>query len=303
MQVGLSQRSFETLIGRLVSLIVICASTSVVMLGQERNVVVGETQGQLQQLVAPIALYPDQLVAQILTASEYPYEISEANRWLGTHPGLVNQQLATEVDHQAWDPSVKALTAFPSVVANMDMNLPWTVELGRAYSSQPQSVLDAVQVMRRRAEDAGSLRSTPQQNVTTEGSTIVVEPAVADSCYLPYYDPWIVYGAPIAAYPGYAYGAWYGPPYISFGPAVRIGFFSGFDWGWPAWGFNWNRGVVVFNRFPVFPRSSIFFHGYGGAYRVGPGFGGRSGIYRFGGSGRGFGSFGRSGFGGFSHHR
>ena len=215
----------------------------------------------------------------------------------------MNQQLATEVDQQAWDPSVKALTAFPAVVANMDMNLPWTVELGRAYSTQPQGVLDAVQVMRRRAQGAGNLRSTPQQDVSNEGSMIVIEPAVADTCYLPYYDPWIVYGAPIAAYPGYVYGAWYGPPYISFGPAVGIGFFRGFGWGWPAWGFNWNRGVVVFNRFPVFPRNSVFFHGYGGVYGVGPGYRGRPGYYRFGGTGRGFGGFGRSGFGGFSHHR
>jgi Protein of unknown function (DUF3300) len=309
MQVGLGQKTLEQVMTRLVSVIVICSSMLVVVLGQVQNVnaqaaqVVGETPGQLQQLVAPIALYPDELVAQVLTAAEYPYEISEANRWLGMHPGLPNQQLATEVDQQAWDPSVKALTAFPSVVANMDVNLPWTVELGRAYSSQPRNVLDAVQVMRRRAEDAGNLRSTPQQNVTTEGSSIVIEPVVADTCYLPYYDPWIVYGGPIAAYPGYVYGAWYGPPYISFGPAVRIGFFGGFGWGWPAWGFNWNRGVVVFNRGPVFPRNSIFFHGYGGGYSVGPGFRSGSGFYRSGGRGGAFGGFGRGGFGGFGHHR
>lgn len=179
---------------------------------------------QLQQLVAPIALYPDELVAQVLTASTYPTQIVAADRWLGTHSDLQNEQLAMQVDQQPWDASVKALTAFPSVVSNMDMNLQWTTALGQAYASQQQDVLDAVQIMRQRAQAAGNLQSTPQQNVTSQGSTIVIQPAVPDTCYLPFYDPWIVYGSPLVAYPGYVYEPWYGPPFIAFGPRIGVGF-------------------------------------------------------------------------------
>lgn len=246
-----------------------------------------ETTADLQQLVAPIALYPDELVAQILAASTYPTQIVEADRWLQQHSSLQGEQLAATVDQQAWDPSVKALTAFPSVVSNMDRNLSWTTSLGEAYLNDQQDVLDAVQVMRQRAEDAGNLQTTPQQRVTTEGSTIVVEPAVADTCYVPVYDPWIVYGAPLPVYPGYFYDPWYGGPYIAFGRGIHLGFFGGFGWGWPAWGFNWGRRVVVFNRAP-FVSHSRFFYGHGGAFRGGAF---RGGQFRYGlGTGPRFGS-------------
>jgi hypothetical protein len=162
-----------------------------------------ETPADLQQLVAPIALYPDALVAQILAASTYPTQIVQADRWLQGRVNLPPEQIAAAVDKESWDPSVKALTAFPSVLANLDQNLSWTTALGEAYFSQPQDVLDSVQVMRRRAEDAGSLSSTPQQTVVTQGPRIVIEPVQPDVCYLPVYDPWLVYGPPIVAYPGY----------------------------------------------------------------------------------------------------
>jgi hypothetical protein len=222
----------------------------------------------LQQLVAPIALYPDELVAQILAASTYPTQIVEADRWLQQNSTLKDEQFAAAVDQQRWDPSVKALTAFPSVVSNMDKNLSWTTSLGEAYLNDQQDVLDAVQVMRRRAENAGNLQSTSQQRVSTEGSTIIIEPAIADTCYLPVYDPWLVYGAPVPIYPGYFYDPWYSGPYIAFGPAIRLGFFGGFGWGWPAWGFNWGRGVVVFNRAP-FVSHSRFFVGRANGFRGG----------------------------------
>jgi Protein of unknown function (DUF3300) len=109
---------------------------------------------QLNQMVAPIALYPDALVAQILGAATYPTEIVEADRWMQQHANLKGQALAQEVDQQPWDPSVKALTQFPSVLANMDRNLSWASSLGEVYMSESQQVLDAVQVMRRRAEQA-----------------------------------------------------------------------------------------------------------------------------------------------------
>ena len=130
-----------------------------------------QTPEQLQQLVAPIALYPDSLVAQILAASTFPEQVVEADRWVQAHPDLKGEALGQAVDQQPWDPSVKALTAFPSVLGNMDKNLSWTSSLGDAYYNQQQDVMDAVQVMRQRAQEAGNLKTTPQQTVTTQGST------------------------------------------------------------------------------------------------------------------------------------
>src|SRR6267142_5343462 len=225
------------------------------------------TAEQLQQLVAPIALYPDELVAQILAASTYPTEIVEAERWLQQNSSLKGAQLASAVDKQSWDPSVKALTQFPSVLANMDKNLSWTSALGDAYFNNQQDVLNAVQVMRTRAQDAGTLKTTPQQNVTTQGQTIVIEPANPQVVYLPAYDPWIVYGAPLAVYPGYIAGPWVAAPIISFGIGFPIGWGFGWGWGWPAWGCNWGGGFVVFNHARFISRSHTFFnHGHGFAH-------------------------------------
>lgn len=222
-----------------------------------------ESPAELQQLVAPFALYPDALVAQILAASTYPTQIVEADRWLQKHPKLQGEELARDVDKESWDPSVKALTQFPSVLARMDQNLSWTSAVGDAYFNQEQDVLDAVQVMRKRAEDAGTLQSTPQQSVATQGSTIIIQPAVPDVCYLPIYDPWTVYGAPLAVYPGFFFEPWDGPAFF-FGPAIGLGFFGGFGWGWPAWGFNWGRREVLFNHNIYVSRSPSFFHRFPG---------------------------------------
>src|SRR5438876_7661452 len=142
------------------------------------------TAAELQQLVAPIALYPDALVAQILAAATYPEQIVEADRWMQQHGGLSGQQLAEEVDKEAWDPSVKALTAFPSVLANMDKNLSWTSSLGDAYVNHEPDVMSAIQDMRRRAQAAGNLKTTSQTKVTQEGQTIVVEPARPEVVYV-----------------------------------------------------------------------------------------------------------------------
>jgi Protein of unknown function (DUF3300) len=231
------------------------------------------TPEQLQQLVAPIALYPDELVAQILAASTYPTEIVEAERWLQQNSSLKGAQLASEVDKQSWDPSVKALTQFPSVLANMDKNLSWTSALGDAYFNNQQDVLNAVQVMRTRAQAAGTLKTTPQQNVTTQGQTIIIEPANPQVVYVPQYDPWIVYGAPLAVYPGYIPGPWVAAPIISFGVGFPIGWGFGWGWGWPAWGFDWGGGFVVFNHNRFFSRSHTFFH-HDHDFRGGHDFGG-----------------------------
>jgi hypothetical protein len=206
---------------------------------------------QLQQLVAPIALYPDALVAQILPAATYPEQIVEAAKWLDQHQGIQGDQLAKEVDTQPWDASVKALTQFPAVLANMKQNLAWTSELGDAYVNQQQEVAQAIQTMRQRAKQAGNLENTPQEKVKTEGQTIVIEPAAPDVVYVPEYDPWLVYGAPLAVFPGwYPYpGLFLEGPGIGFGLGFGVGLFAGFGWGWHHWDFDWHHhGRVVYDH-------------------------------------------------------
>jgi hypothetical protein len=217
---------------------------------------------QLQQLVAPIALYPDSLVAQILAASTFPEQVVEADRWVQAHPDLKGVDLGNAVDQQPWDPSVKALAAFPSVLGNMDKNLSWTSSLGDAYYNQQGDVMNAVQVMRRRAEDAGNLKATPQQNVATQGSDISIDPADPDQVYIPAYDPWTVYGGPVMAWPGwYPYpGIWFGGPYLSFGMGFGIGWYGGFGWGWNHWGFNWRGGYGLYGGGRYYSRSNTFYN-------------------------------------------
>jgi hypothetical protein len=221
-----------------------------------------QTPEQLQQLVAPIALYPDSLVAQILAASTFPEQVVEADRWVQANPDLKGEALGKAVDQQPWDPSVKALTAFPSVLGNMDKNLSWTSSLGDAYYNQQQDVMDAVQVMRQRAEAAGNLKTTPQQVVTTQGSTVIIQPANPDVVYVPAYDPWLMYGDPLLAWPGwYPYpGIWYGGPYLFFGAGFGIGFFGGFGWGWPYWGFDWYHGYPIYNHNRYYSQSRSFYN-------------------------------------------
>jgi hypothetical protein len=229
-----------------------------------------QTPEQLQQLVAPIALYPDSLVAQILAASTFPEQVVEADRWVQAHPDLKGVDLGKAVDQLPWDPSVKALAAFPSVLGNMDKNLSWTSSLGDAYYNQQQDVMDAVQVMRRKARDAGNLKSTPQQTVTEQDSAIDIEPADPDEVYIPAYDPWLVYGGPIVAWPGwYPYpGIWFGGPYLSFGLGFGIGWWGGFGWGWGHWGFDWHNHYAMFNNGRYYSGSRTFYN-RGNFYRGG----------------------------------
>src|SRR6202790_744559 len=221
-----------------------------------------QTPEQLQQLVAPIALYPDSLVAQVLAAATFPEQVVEADRWVQAHPDLKGEELGQAVDQQPWDPSVKALAAFPSVLGNMDKNLSWTSSLGDAYYNQEQDVMDAIQVMRQRAEQAGNLKSTPQQTVTDQDSTISVQPANPQVVYVPAYDPWLVYGGPIVAWPGwYPYpGIWYGGPYLSFGAGFGIGFYGGYGWGWPHWGFDWHNHYAIYNHNRYYSQSRTFYN-------------------------------------------
>jgi uncharacterized protein DUF3300 len=223
-----------------------------------------QTPEQLQQLVAPIALYPDSLVAQILAASTFPEQVVEADRWVQANPDLKGDALGQAVDQQPWDPSVKALTGFPSVLGNMDKNLSWTSSLGDAYYNQQQDVMDAVQVMRRRARAAGNLKSTPQQTVDTSGQDddIAIQPANPEIVYVPAYNPWLVYGAPVVVWPGwYPYpGIWFGGPYLSFGVGFGIGWYGGFGWGWGHWGFNWRGGYAVYGGGRYYSRSRTFYN-------------------------------------------
>ena len=226
---------------------------------------------ELQQLVAPIALYPDELVSQVLAGATYPTEIVEADRWIQEHPNLKGKDLADQVDKQSWDPSVKALAQFPSVLANMDKNLSWTSSLGEAYVNQPEEVMDAVQVMRRSAQSTGNLKDNPQEKVTTQGQNIVIEPANPEVVYVPTYDPWVVYGAPVVAWPGwYWYPGLYVPgPGIAFGVGFGIGFFGGFGWGWHHWGCDWGHRTVIYNHNTYITHSRTFvnrngFRGGGG---------------------------------------
>jgi uncharacterized membrane protein YgcG len=220
------------------------------------------TPEELQQLVAPIALYPDSLVAQILASSTFPEQVVDADRWLQSHPDLKGEDLARAVDPQPWDPSVKALVALPSVLGNMDKNLAWTSSLGDAYYNQEQDVMDAIQVMRRRAQEAGNLNSTPQQTVTTGDSDIQIEPVSPEIVYVPAYDPWIVYGGPIGAWPGwYAYpGIWYEGPSLFFGGGSGIGFFGGYGWGWHHWGCDWHNHHADYDHARYYSRSSTFYN-------------------------------------------
>ena len=288
----------------------------------------------LQQLVAPIALYPDALVAQILAASTYPTQIVEADRWMQGHSNLKGEELAKEVDKQDWDPSVKAVAQFPSVLENMDKNLSWTSSLGDAYINQPQDVTDAVQTLRQQARNAGHLNSNEQENVTTQGKTIVIEPANPEVVYVPAYDPWLVYGAPIVAYPGWypVPGIYWGGIGLSFGIGFGIGFLGGFGWGWGHWGYDWYGHRAFFDHHAFVSRSRDFGHedfhhgdfahgnfGHGGfahsggfhgssSFHGGSSFhaqsGTRSGAFSgfdHGGDARGFSSRGQSSFGGGSH--
>jgi len=230
---------------------------------------------QLNELVAPIALYPDSLVAQILAASTYPSQVADADRFIASQAGAPPDQIAQEANEQPWDPSVKALCAFPSVLSNMDRNLDWTTQLGNAYYNQPQDVMNAVQAMRQQAYARGDLRSSPQLMVNYTPGDIVIEPANPAVVYVPYYDPWLIWGF----HPWYR---WYAPPppmgwrvgvHFGFGVGVAIGAWGGWGWGWGHWGFAWGpHPYVAFNHVGYVSRSvTVVNHGYYGHFDRAPG--------------------------------
>jgi hypothetical protein len=215
---------------------------------------------QLDSLVAPIALYPDPLLAQILAASTYPLEIIQLQQWLAQHKDLKDKALADAVAKESWDPSIQAMAALPDVVNRLANDIKWTTDLGNAFLSQQSEVMDAVQRMRKKAEDKGNLKSNEQQKVETKvienKSVIVVEQANPQVVYVPAYDPVVVYGPPVYPYPPIYYPpAWYYPAgiAISFGVGVMMGAFWSGGWGW---GCGWGGNNVYINNNNNFNRNS-----------------------------------------------
>jgi hypothetical protein len=202
---------------------------------------------ELQQLTAPIALYPDALVAQILGAATFPDQIAFASGWLHQNTNLPSTSLMQAIDAQPWDPSVKALTQFPSVLDNLAKNLSWTSALGEAYHTQAADVMFAVQVLRAKAQAAGNLKSGSQIVVVQQSpQVIVIQPANPQIVYVPTYNPTIVYGTPYVT-PGYSTAAVVTTAVVAFGVGIAIGVaMSNSSWGYSYWNCNWHGGTVVY---------------------------------------------------------
>ncbi len=227
-----------------------------------------ESAAQIQALVAPIALYPDALLAQVLSGATYPDQIAVAQNFLLQNASLKGQALMQEVDKQTWDPSVKALTAFPSVLGNMAKNLAWTSELGEVYNHQPKDVMEAVQTLRQKAKSAGNLKTTSQITVVQQSpSTIVIQPANPQVIYVPEYNPTVIYGTPYVV-PGYTAGEIAAASVVSFGAGIAIGALMAGDcchtWGWSTWTVDWHGGYVGYAGHPYY--GSAAWHGAYGAY-------------------------------------
>lgn len=222
---------FPTLVVLFVAVITLIGAPVIAQQSQE---VEPYSQDELDQLLAPIALYPDDLLMQILAASTYPLEVVEAARFVQQNPDLRDGALDDAVAQRNWDASVQSLTAFPQVLAMMNDKLEWTERLGDAFLADEQRVLDTVQALRKRAQAAGNLPSTPQQTVADENGAIAIEPAQPDVVYVPVYDSTVVYGPWWA--PGYPPWFWYPPPIYGY-PVVVTG--VAFGIGWPLWRAHW----------------------------------------------------------------
>ena len=218
------------------------------------------SQQDLDQLLAPIALYPDALLVQVLMASTYPLEVVAAERWVKANPSLKDKALEDALQKQTWDPSVKSLAVFPQVLTMMSEKIDWTQKLGDAFLAQQKDVMATTQALRKKAEAQGNLQTTEQQKVTTEtveSTTIIkIEPAKPDVVYVPTYNPTVVYGSwwwP--SYPPYYY---YPPGYVA--GAALVGFTAGAIVGGALWGgANWGRGDVNIdvNRYNNFNKTNL----------------------------------------------
>jgi hypothetical protein len=246
---------------------------------QDQQERVTRTPDELDSLVAPIALYSDPLLAQVLAASTYPLEVVEAKRWLEANASLQGEALITAAQKNDWDPTVQALVAFPDALKRLDENIQWTTDLGNAFLDQQEDVMDAVQRMRLRAQDSGKIATTPEQTVertVVENKTvIVIQPADPQVIYVPTYNPVVVYGPPVYPYPPIYYppppppGVVIASAFIMFGTAVALGYYwsgccRGYGWGWGCtWGGRGHTTIIVNNNFNNHYHYKSSYHGNG----------------------------------------
>jgi hypothetical protein len=224
--------------GLIVCMLLVLVAGGLSAVAQEQSSTPVFKQEELEQMLAPIALYPDSLLSQILMASTYPLEVVQAQRWAQQNKTLRGLELATALEGRSWDPSVKSLVDFPDVLDMMNDKLDWMQSLGDAFLAQPKDVMNAVQALRKKAQDQGSLKTTQQQTVNDSNQIIVIEAANPEVIYVPAYDPTVVYGYwPYPAYPPYY---WYPPWYVratpyAFGAGVAMGAAWGYAWGHCDW--------------------------------------------------------------------
>jgi len=242
------------------------------------------TAEELQKITAPIALYPDSLVAQILGAATFPDQVTFAADWLHQNSSLTGKPLMQAVDKQTWDPSVKALTQFPAVLDDLAKNLSWTSALGEAYHTQAADVMKAIQVLRAKAQAAGNLKSGSQIVVKQESpQTIVIQSANPQVVYVPVYNPTVVYGYPYVV-PGYVYVP---PPagaaVVAFGVGVAVGAMmsSGYGWGYSSWNCGWHSTTVVYRGGSYYGNAAWHggYYGSGGVAHHSAGYNPSTGTY------------------------
>jgi hypothetical protein len=234
-----------------------------------------QSAAELQALVAPIALYPDSLVAQVLSAATFPDQVAIADYWLQQNNTLPGRALMQQVDKQSWDPSVKALTEFPSVLGDLAKNLTWTSSLGEAYHNQQAEVMTAIQTLRAQAKAAGNLKSSSQITVVQQSpQVIVIQPANPQIVYVPQYNPALIYGTPYVV-PGYTPGDVAAAGIVGFGAGIAVGaLMSGgcCSWGYSSWNCGWHGTAVVYHGGAYYGNSA--WHGgyYNGGYHNGYGY-------------------------------
>ena len=203
---------------------------------------------ELEALVAPVALFPDPLLAQVLVASTYPIDVAEAQQWLDKNPNLKGDELAAEAEKKDWDPSVQSLVSYPDALKRMSENIQWTTDLGDAFLAQESDVMDAVQRLRAKAKEGGKLESNEQQKVettTVESKEVIeIQPASTEVVYVPTYSPTVIWGPMYYPYPPLYYPPYYGGAWIGFGVGIAIGI--GISGGW-GWGCGWHGGGNTIN--------------------------------------------------------
>jgi hypothetical protein len=220
----------------LILLLILLTLSPLWVFGQDQPTAIKFRQEKLDQMLAPIALYPDSLLAQILMAATYPLEVVQADRWAKANRNLRGDQLNDALDQKDWDPSVKALVPFPQVLSMMSERLEWTQKLGDAFLDQQEEVMDTVQRLRARAQAAGNLRDTEQQRVIVQEGAIEIEPAQPEVVYVPVYDPTVIYGP--WWYP--AFPPFFFPPPPGLVIVRGFGFWTGITVG-RAWGHAWGH--------------------------------------------------------------